>query len=271
MRNCLDESTLQAWSDRELAPNAAVEVAAHLKACVGCAEAMRAIDAENSILSAALSAEFAETIPTERLRERVEAAVAGLQVVKVPSAPPSRWHSLQLFFASFRSVAYVSMAAAILLATFLAVVYLKKENATPLTAHENRGALVPAAPQASPEQTVIPVASRPSKTLVPRATKPIKRDQGPETPATSLSWQEQQYERAIVKLNEAIRSQPPLRPSLLVEYEYNLALINSAIATTRDVARKTPSDPQAAQFMLSAYQSKVDLMNQIANVGVLER
>ena len=90
-------------------------------------------------------------------------------------------------------------------------------------------------------------------------------------PATSRSWPERQYERAIAKLNEAIRSQPPLRPSLQVEYEYNLALIDNAISTTREVAKKHPKDPQATQFMLSAYQSKVDLMNTIAEARVLER
>jgi hypothetical protein len=58
---------------------------------------------------------------------------------------------------------------------------------------------------------------------------------------TTLASVERQYERAIVKLNEAIQTQAPMRPSSLrVEYEYNMALINSAIATTRDVARKTP-------------------------------
>jgi hypothetical protein len=86
-----------------------------------------------------------------------------------------------------------------------------------------------------------------------------------------LAWQERQYERAIAKLNEAINAQAPLRPSLRVEYEYNLAVIDNAITTTRDVARKNPNDPQATQFMLAAYQSKVDLMNQIADARVLER
>ena len=87
----------------------------------------------------------------------------------------------------------------------------------------------------------------------------------------SLAWQERQYQNAIAKLNEAIKAQAPLRPSLQVEYEYNLALVDNAIANTRDVARKNPKDPQATQFMLAAYQSKVDLMNQIAEARVLER
>src|SRR5262249_32566524 len=121
-----------------------------------------------------------------------------------------------------------------------------------------------------PQQAAPLVVKQPnvSSKRVPRS---IKRSPASEEQATSLAWQERQYEKAITKLNEAIKSQPPMRPSLQVEYEYNLALIDNAIATTRDVARKNPKDPQAAQFVRAAYQSKVDLMNQIADARVLER
>jgi hypothetical protein len=56
-----------------------------------------------------------------------------------------------------------------------------------------------------------------------------------------------------------------MRPSLQVEYEHNVALLDQAIEMTRDAARKNPKDPQAAQFMLAAYQSKVDLLHQVAD------
>jgi hypothetical protein len=62
-----------------------------------------------------------------------------------------------------------------------------------------------------------------------------------------------------------------MRPALQVDYEYNMAVIDSAIKTTRDAAKKNPKDPLANQFMLAAYQSKVDFMNQIADARGLER
>jgi len=99
----------------------------------------------------------------------------------------------------------------------------------------------------------------------------MRRNRAYEADAMSLSWQERQYDYAIAKLNEAIKIQPPMRPSLQVEYEYNMALIENAIAASRDAARRNPNDPQVAQVMLGAYQSKVDLMNQIANARVLEK
>lgn len=271
MRNCFDEGTLQALFDRELPANSAAEVTAHLNTCSRCAEAMRALEPESSILDEALNAEFGAAIPSERLRERLDVAVAGLRATSAPRARQSRWYSIQSFFASLRPLAYASMAATVLLAVLFVVIYLKREKTAPVTARVNTPAVAPIAPQASPKPTTVPVASKPAQTFAPQAPRSNRRSRAAEPDATSLSWQEHQYERAIAKLNEAIRTQPPLRPSLLVEYEYNLALIDNAIANTRDVARKNPKDPQATQFMLAAYQSKVDLMNQIADARVLER
>jgi hypothetical protein len=44
-----------------------------------------------------------------------------------------------------------------------------------------------------------------------------------------------------------------------------MAVADNAIAAGRLAARNNPNDPQATAFMLAAYQSKIDLMNQIAN------
>ncbi len=59
-----------------------------------------------------------------------------------------------------------------------------------------------------------------------------------------------------------------MRPSLRVEYERNLAVVDRAIAATRTAAKSNPTDPDAADFMFAAYQSKVDLLNTIADARV---
>src|SRR5438445_2186688 len=106
------------------------------------------------------------------------------------------------------------------------------------------------------------LAGGPLKTPAPPRPKPSRKRRASEPDAMSLAWLESQYQKAFPKLNEAIKAQAPLPPSLRVEYEYNLALIDNAIITTRQIARKNPQDPLATQFMLAAYQSKIDLMNQ---------
>jgi hypothetical protein len=72
--------------------------------------------------------------------------------------------------------------------------------------------------------------------------------------------------QAIARLDTAINSnKKSMRPSLQVEYERNLAVVDRAIAATRSAAKSNPSDPDAADFMFAAYQSKVDLLNTIAD------
>jgi hypothetical protein len=56
-----------------------------------------------------------------------------------------------------------------------------------------------------------------------------------------------------------------MRPSLQVEYERNLAVVDRAIVATRTAAKSNPNDSDAADFMFAAYQSKVDLLNTIAD------
>ena len=272
MRKCIDEGTLQAWFDGELDANAAADVAAHLHSCVDCGEAARTLEAENLMLSQGLSAEFAETVPTERLRERVKSAVASeLQGRTVPAVNGSWVDSVRNLFPSFRSVAYASVAAAILIAGIFLAVNLRKEPSAPSAGKVQPTEVVAPIPQTTPEPPRDAVASGPSRTLAPPRAKPSRSRKTSEPDTMSLAWQEQLYRKAFAQLGEAIKAQAPLRPSLQVEYEYNLAMIDNAIVNSRQIARKNPKDPMAAQSMLAAYQSKIDLMNQVAQARLPEQ
>ena len=265
MRNCVHEETLQAWFDGELNAKEAAKVAAHVNLCVSCAEAARAIETENLMVAEALANEFAEAVPTDRLRQRVNAALAALHQSGLPAVRQSRWLAAFESFVSFRSLAYAAMVATVLFAGLFGLVYLRKEKPPAAGATQvNPGALPPPVATRGEQEGVATPPVLPN-TEKGRLSRKRSRNQTREPDAMSLAWQESQYQYAIAKLNEAIKIQPPLRPALQVEYEYNLAVINSTIATTRDAARRNPNDPQAAQVMLTAYQSKVDLLNEIAN------
>lgn len=271
MRKCIDEGMLQAWFDDELDANTAADVAAHLHGCIHCVEAARTLEVENLIVSQGLSAEFDEAVPTERLRQRVKAAVAGLQVTTVPTTNRSLVNAVRNLFPSFRLVAYASIAAAILIAGIFLAVNLRRERSAPSAGNVNPKEVVAPAPQTSPEPPREVLAGGPSKMPAPPRPKPSRKRRASEPDAMSLAWLESQYQKAFPKLNEAIKAQAPLPPSLRVEYEYNLALIDNSIITTRQIARKNPQDPLATQFMLAAYQSKIDLMNQFAQARVSEQ
>ena len=272
MRKCIDEGTLQAWFDGELDAHAAAEVAAHLHSCIHCGEAVRTLEVENLILSQGLSAEFVEAVPTERLRQRVKSATtSGSQARTVPIVNSSWVDGFRNLFPSLRAVAYASIAAAILITGIFLGVNRRKERSAPSVEKVTPKEVVAPKPQMTPEPPREAVASGPSRTPAPPRPKPSRSRRTSEPDAMSLEWQETQYRRAFAQLDEAIKAQAPLGPSLRVEYEYNLALVENAIISSRQIARKNPKDPLAAQSMLAAYQSKIDLMNQLAQARLPEQ
>lgn len=266
MKNCVDEGILQAWFDGELPANEAASVAAHLSGCEACSATATAVETESLTLREALSPEFSASVPTERLRARVDSAVAGLQQAQAPAVRASRWDPFTHFFGSFRPLAYASVAAVILVAAIAGFVYLKKQKPVSL-------AYTPPPEIVAPRESPAPVApqfhadlvksdsSHPPRLVVMRKPKPARPVRAEEPNAMSLAWQQRQYEYAIAKLTESLKYQPPMAPALRVEYEYNMAVADNTIAATREAASK---DPLANQFMLAAYQSKVDLLNEIA-------
>jgi hypothetical protein len=83
---------------------------------------------------------------------------------------------------------------------------------------------------------------------------------------------ERSYLQTIAKLDSTIKaSDRPMRPALQAEYQRNLALVDRALAATRDAAKKNPNDPDAAEFMMAAYQNKVNLLNAVAEARTFNR
>ena len=97
----------------------------------------------------------------------------------------------------------------------------------------------------------------------------FKTNASPAPETVKLLPGERTYLQTIAKLDSTIKSnKKSMRPALQVEYERNLAVVDRAIAATRSAAKSNPNDPDAADFMFAAYQSKVDLLNTIADARV---
>src|SRR5262249_54866137 len=79
MKQCLDEATLQSFFDGELSSEMMESATLHLASCATCAAAARELEEESLLLSNALATEFEASVPTERLRQRIDAAVLGMQ------------------------------------------------------------------------------------------------------------------------------------------------------------------------------------------------
>ncbi len=298
MRECLDEGILQSYFDGELSSEYMEGVTSHLVSCMSCAAAARELEGEFLLLSSALAPEFDGTVPTERLRHRIDVAVAGLQLdnqnaVRRPVAMPGRgWlQSLSALFAfpPQRTFGYAALAVMLAFGTILGVIHLRQSE-SPTVNNEDQVAAVPqptVTETPNPESNANPGSSAVSVTPTPAASTPAApgdrvRRTRPRQPATESNQAvaevkllpgERSYLKTIAALDSTIKSKSnrPMRPSLRAEYERNLAVVDRALAATRNAAKKNPNDPDAAEFMFNAYQSKVDLLNTVADARLYNR
>jgi anti-sigma factor RsiW len=75
MAVCLNEETLQAYFDGELAPDASAAIITHLSSCAVCADYAREIELAAILIENAFDEELPERVPTASLRLRTEEAV----------------------------------------------------------------------------------------------------------------------------------------------------------------------------------------------------
>ena len=281
MTRCLDEAKLQNYFDGELSIESMESVTSHLGSCATCAAAARELEEESALLTKALSAEFDASVPTERLRQRIDAAVLGERVAHIQTEKRS---GLAAFFNGLfgtqRILGYAGLAAIVAFAAIVGVVMMKREPA-PVT--QPQSVASNQAPQVNPPQTATPaVAQSAPASEIAKVSAPSKSKGGvtphfvkaattpaPKIAPVKLLPGERSYLQTIAKLDSTIESgKKAMRPSLRVEYERNLAVVDRAIAATRSAAKSKPNDPDAADFMFAAYQSKVDLLNTIADARV---
>jgi hypothetical protein len=280
----LDEAILQSYFDGELSRAMMESTTSHLASCSTCAAAAREIEEEINLLSFALAEEFEASVPTERLRQRIDAAVLDHRI-DVAAAPVKAgfgaFVSSLLSFGTQRTLGYASLAIVLAFGAIFGVVNLK--TTPPAEVAETQ-------PTAKNEEVaeVVPPVVREAKSDVPETgikiekktnNRPVSYRAVKVTPKTNtepvtaspvrLLPGERSYLQTIARLDTTINAnKKTMRPSLQVEYERNLAVVDRAIAATRSAAKSNPTDPDAADFMFAAYQSKVDLLNTIADARV---
>jgi hypothetical protein len=277
----LDEAKLQSYFDGELSLSMMESVTSHLASCETCAAAARELEEESALLTSALTAEFEASVPTERLRQRIDAAVLGERVAF--AQPTGRRSGLAAFFSGLlnfgtqRTLGFASLVVVLAFAAIIGAVMMRNKPAEPVTAPTQVATTVPS--KANPPQaTTTPVDVQNTAPTPIVASMPTTRSGGTVRPnrtstPSALKLQpvklfpgERSYLQTIARLDSTIKSnKKAMRPSLQVEYERNLAVVDRAIAATRTAAKSNPNDPDAADFMFAAYQSKVDLLNTIAD------
>ncbi len=291
MRNlCPDEGILQSYYDGELEPLMLEQVAAHLAACAACALAAREVESEMEFATAAFAHELSLNVPTERLRTRLDEAIAGLQpspaVVGQKSAPARlrEWFATlvpSFNFASPRALGFAGLAAFFVMAAVTGSIVMRQREAQPGAAlagiNNNQVELT------SPEMIADPIVP----TVVPvKATTTVRhrpsgfKSQGVQINSSSnqaIAQQsnsanvstlpgEKNYLQAISVLTDALEAngEASLQPTLLTDYKRNLAVVDQAITATQRTARSNPKSTDAAEMLYAAYQSKLDLLSAVA-------
>src|SRR6185503_2464819 len=131
MTRCLDEGKLQSYFDGELSIEMMESVTSHLASCVTCAAAAREMEEESALLTSAFAMEFEASVPTERLRERINEAVLGDRIAVAQSTQKAGLAGFfcgLLNFGTHRTLGYASLAVVI---AFAAIVGIVKLTSTP--------------------------------------------------------------------------------------------------------------------------------------------
>ena len=286
MTRCLDEGKLQSYFDGELSIEMMESVTSHLASCVTCAAAARELEEESALLASAFAMEFEASVPTERLRERINEAVLGDRIAVAQSTQKASglaaFFSGLLNFGTQRTLGYASLAVII---AFAAIVGLVKLTSTPTqvainnpepakTVETGRGEVAkagseqPNVPAVKISTPTTPTAKAPTGVTLRKENRAVAMNTAAKPVPVKLLPGERSYLQAISRLDSTIKSNRGMRPALQAEYERNLAVVDRAIAATRSAVKSNPNDPDAADFMFAAYQSKVDLLNTIADARV---
>lgn len=285
----LDEAVLQAYIDGELSHEQTAATSAHLAACEACSAALAEAEGETGFFAAAFAPDESVSVPTAALRARLNAAVAQLEASTESDQRHSQGWSFGGFLASLpglfnftpRSAAAFATA---LLAVAVGVIYISSQRSRP-TQDKPQGSSEVAKINPAPER---PLEVSPTPTIVaPPAVAPNEKGNGgprhmqakhntrdakkrPPAPAALKEEElpgEKEYRTAIASLEKTIKlgGEESLRPSLRADYERNLALLDSAIKQTRQVAAQNPKDKDAVGFLMATYQSKVELLTRVAD------
>jgi hypothetical protein len=253
---------------------------------------MQELEQENSILAAALAPEFETAVPSERLRLRIDAAIGSARIEAAAGTAPAGnvrglLSSLSDLF-TFRPQRALGYASLLLIVGFGLIMGMMRWQTMPSPSTDSL--IATATPAPSPESSPAPqVNKEPPPAAEPEGTRNTApretRRRGSAIAASGPSRQndatlnhvkllpgERSYLQTIAQLDSSIKSEKGrMKPDVQAEYERNLAFVDRTLAVARTAAKSNPNDPDATEFMFSAYQSKLDLLNTVAQARVIDK
>ena len=264
--NCDDWQLLvEEYFDGELDTDTASKVRSHLDDCSSCSGVLRSLTVERSIYGGYQSDIEVRPEMWAGITQRIDALSAS------SSAPViQRFSSWLRNLVALPPVSAPATVALVLVAVVLTVVimrYMSSPQAvdpvaiTPVEA----GPTLP-----SVEPTVIKNAGKHGDSTDRRSSTSLTANRQNiaklKDPSRLVREAEQKYLAAIAMLSRNVdRKRPRLDPATIAELEQALSSIDRTIAATRNAVRRHPDDPLAAQYMLTAYAKKVDVLRGFAD------
>ncbi|MEP6742541.1 MAG: hypothetical protein ABJB61_08585 [bacterium] len=293
MKECMREEVLQSYLDGELQQQSMEQVTSHLASCMTCSDLARELEHENSVLATALAPEFETAVPSERLRQRIDAAIAASRFEAATGNTPAtnvrNWLSSlpDLFtFRPQRAFAYASLLVIVGFGLIMAMMRWQSSttpSSTPIVATNTQVTNPPTPTRATSNSATSPVTATTNGRLasVPKDRQPRNTSvrqtvaRPPEVASANhvkLLPGERSYLQTIAQLDSTIKADKGrMKPVVQAEYQRNLAFVDRTLAVARTAAKSNPNDPDATEFMFSAYQSKVDLLNTVAEARVFDK
>jgi hypothetical protein len=283
---CLDEGILQGFYDGELAPEMLEQVASHLASCEACTRAASLVESEMELTTSAFAAEMSLSVPTERLRARLDETLAGLQP-QPALASDSAASRVRAWFAQLassfnlnpqRAIGFASLTIFFVLAAVIGAVMMRQRDAqsglvaVSVNQDEQRdwsfnGVEIPIGIPSQEFAQSSGVSKRKQIPKVNQSSVPVPTNEtvASNTPSKVLPG-EKNYLQAITELTDVIEAsgESSLKPTLLADYKRNLAVVDEAITATQRTARTNPKSADAAEMLFAAYQSKLDLLSAVA-------
>ncbi|HLM57925.1 MAG TPA: zf-HC2 domain-containing protein [Pyrinomonadaceae bacterium] len=278
---------LDLYADGELSPREAYDVAAHLGACASCEARHRGLRREQALYlsyeceppeSPAFWDDVLTNIRAEKARPREAAAAAW----------PRRLASLLSALSAPRFSPKLT-AALLLVAVVLTAAVMRYFGPTPEPPLTQRAEVrkeeaevlptPPAADEQGPAEgfraAVNNSESVGGRAVVKKAGGPgeVKRTRKAQSsgvaeeasPDRLVRDAEQKYLAAIRILSRDVgRQRTRMDADTLARFERTLGVIDKSIAETRAAARRHPRDPVAVQYMLAAYDKKVEVLRDMA-------
>jgi len=279
----------------------AARVMAHVRSCSECSSALAELERENGIYQAYADSIERNLEVTPAMWENVRSHVA--TVAPDSMAQPSLFARLRISLSNvattlmpaspvLRQAVFAAVIIVISVAGTLVAVKLVEKQARDLG--QNQPTQSTPLKQEAPKQQApnqvgatdekLQAKNGEPKTESPKPKRrPEEKDQfqsvvdkpSPKSPGLNpdeialqqrITKLRQEYVEAIDLLSASInKRKSKVDPKLMAVYNRNLTIVNETIAATRRAYQANPRDAELAQYMLTAYSKKVELLQEIDN------